>query len=112
MVFNMLAVLSQFEREQIGERTKMAMHHLRTQGRRISGRVPYGFALHSDGETLVSLPDEQKAIRLMQTLRSQGRSLRAIVSHLENKGIRPKTGRAWTPATVLGILRRSAKLTA
>jgi site-specific DNA recombinase len=111
LMLHLMTVLSQFERELIGERTRTAMAHLRGQNRRISGRVPYGFALDPDGETLVPLSAEQKAIRLMQTLRHQGASLRGIAAHLEKRGIRPKNGRTWTAATIAGILRRSAKLT-
>ncbi len=109
LMLHLMTVLSQFERELIGERTRTAMAHLRGQNRRISGRVPYGFAL--DGETLVPIPVEQATIAEMQTLRAQGCSLRAIVAHLEQRGIHPKTGRTWTAATVAGILSRTAKLT-
>ena len=44
MVFRMLAVLAEFERDQLAERTRAAMQHLRGQGRRISRHLPYGFA--------------------------------------------------------------------
>ncbi len=49
MVFQMLAVLAEFERNQISERTKAAMAHMRSQGR-FTGQVPFGFDLHSDGK--------------------------------------------------------------
>ncbi len=111
LMLHLMTVLSQFERELIGERTRTAMAHLRGQGRRISGRVPYGFTLSADGETLAPVPSEQAVIAEMQALREQGLSLRAIAAHLEERGIRPKSGRNWTPATVAGILRR-ARLTA
>ena len=110
LMLHLMTVLSQFERELIGERTRTAMAHLRGQNRRISGRVPYGYALDSDGETLVHLPAEQKTIRLMQTLRHKGASLRGIAAHLEKRGIQPKNGRTWTPATISGILRRTERL--
>lgn len=108
LMLHLMTVLSQFERELIGERTKTAMAHLRGQNRRISGRVPYGFALSGDGETLTPVPAEQAAIAEMQGLRAKGRSLREIVAQLEQRGIHTKTGRTWTPATVAGILRRAS----
>src|SRR6185295_927090 len=43
MVFRMLAVLAEFERDQIAERTKGALSHMRNQGKRISGKIPYGY---------------------------------------------------------------------
>jgi site-specific DNA recombinase len=48
MVFRMLAVLAEFERDQISERTTMAMAHKRSQGHRISGQVPYGTGVYTE----------------------------------------------------------------
>jgi site-specific DNA recombinase len=45
MVFRMLSTLNEFERDQLAERTESAMAHLRRNGRRISGRVPFGYDL-------------------------------------------------------------------
>jgi len=52
MVFRMLAVLAEFERDQISERTTMAMAHKRSQGQRISRHIPYGMQLATDGTHL------------------------------------------------------------
>ena len=43
MVFRMLAVLSEFERDVISERTSMAMVHLRNSGKYTGGFEPYGY---------------------------------------------------------------------
>jgi DNA invertase Pin-like site-specific DNA recombinase len=48
MIFRMLAVLAQFERDLISERTTSAMSHLRQSGRRISGRVLSLTANHTE----------------------------------------------------------------
>jgi site-specific DNA recombinase len=110
MVFNMLAVLSQFEREQIGERTRTAMSHLRRQNRRISGQIPYGYALAADGATLVEVPAEQGVIGRICDLHSDGHSLRGIAADLAAHGILSKTGRAWTAPVIRGIIRRAEGL--
>jgi DNA invertase Pin-like site-specific DNA recombinase len=60
MVFRMLAVLSEFEADLVAERTKGALGHLRNQGKRISGRIPFGFDLSPDGETLSLNTREQQ----------------------------------------------------
>lgn len=103
MVFRMLAVLSEFERDQVSERTRAAMQFIRKQGRR-AGRVPFGYDLASDGHTLTANAHEQEAIALMKVLREEGHSLREIVSALETQGIRPKTGQAWHASSVRAIL--------
>jgi DNA invertase Pin-like site-specific DNA recombinase len=108
MVFRMLAVLSEFERDQIAERVTMAMAHKRTKSERISGRIPYGYRLDDDGTTLVAVVDEQKVLTVITTLRSEGRSLRAIADELNERGIATKTGSDWKHSTVQSILSRNA----
>jgi len=39
MVFRMLAVMSEFERDLVSERTRLAMAHLKKLGKRISGKI-------------------------------------------------------------------------
>ena len=51
--YSLLAALAQLERDQIAERTTVAMSHLRRQGRRISRAIPFGFDLADDGKTLL-----------------------------------------------------------
>ena len=63
MVFRMLAVLAEFERDQVSERTRAAMAHLRSSRRRFSRYPPYGWDLDRKGETLVANRAEQAVIR-------------------------------------------------
>jgi site-specific DNA recombinase len=110
MVFRMLAVLAEFERDQIKERTSAAMGHLRRKGVRISHKVPFGYDLANDGKTLVANSAEQAAIALMVQLRAAGRSLRETAAELEMRGIRTKAGGAWDHSAVRKILARSGKI--
>ena len=93
MVFRMLAVLAEFERDQISERTTMAMAHKRSQGHRISGQVPYGTRLASDGKMLEPEPSEQATIVQVKELRSAGLSIRKIVAELAQNGVVGRTGK-------------------
>jgi DNA invertase Pin-like site-specific DNA recombinase len=43
MLFRLLAVLSEFERDVVAERTSMAMRHLQASGHYIGGGTPFGF---------------------------------------------------------------------
>jgi site-specific DNA recombinase len=107
MVFRMLAVLAEFERDQISERTKGAMSHLRKQRKRISGVLPYGWDLGEDGESLIPNPREQEGLRFIQGLRASGLGRRRIAAALTLEGILTKRGRAiWTPQCVGRIVRR------
>lgn len=110
MLFRLLAVLSEFERDVIAERTKGALSHMRNQGKRISGRLPYGYDLASDGENLVTNTQEQEGLRLILALRKSGKGRRRIAAALSKQGIATKTGTAWSPQAVGAILKREVKM--
>ena len=108
MIFRMLAVLAEFERDLISERTITALAHKRQLGKR-TGTVPYGYDLHHDQESLVPNPDEQRIIDWMVELRSEGMSLRKIAARLTTKNIPTKSGNAeWTHTAVNRIVTRVA----
>ena len=111
MVFRMLAVLAEFERDLCSERTTSALAFKRRQGLRISGKIPYGFRLEAG--QLVAVEDEQAAVRLMVKLRADGLSLRAIAEEMERREIKRQNGsHVWPSNVVLMILRRAEKLAA
>ncbi|MFN8710444.1 MAG: recombinase family protein, partial [Planctomyces sp.] len=106
MVFQMLAVLAEFERNQISERTTAAMAHMRNEGKFL-GQVPFGFDLMADGENLRENPKELEVIHMMRKLRANGYSLRQIAAELNLQSIRTKSGRTkWSHTTVKSVLSR------
>lgn len=106
MVFRILAVLAEFERDLISERTTAAMGHLRSQNRRISGVIPFGFSLGDDGATLVPIEGEQRIISNMRRLYQSGRSLNGIARDLNDRRVPSKAGGRWYAKTVAGVLKR------
>lgn len=102
----MLAVLAEFERGQVAERTRSALSHLRNQGKRISGTIPYGHDLSSDGETLVPNLAEQEGLRFILALQAEGKGRRKIAMALMVAGIPTKTGAPWSPQAVGSTIRR------
>lgn len=106
LVLNILASVSQWEREAIGERTTAALSHKAERGERV-GEIPFGYTVAEDGVVLVEDPDEQAAIDLVRTFRSQGLSIRAIAAELTARGV-PGRGVRWHPTTVARLLRRAA----
>jgi len=108
MVFRMLAVLSEFERDQVSERTRFALAHKRKNGEKTGGDVPFGYRM--EAEHLVEDAAEQKAVRLILDLRRKGYALRAICRELEAEGHRTKTGKlSWHPQVVKAIILRLEK---
>jgi DNA invertase Pin-like site-specific DNA recombinase len=99
----MMAVLAEFERDQISERTKTALAFKKSKGQRV-GTLPFGFDLAEDGETLLRNPKEQKAISLILKLSKEGFSLRKIKGNLERQGIDTKQGKTWSPKVIRSII--------
>ena len=92
MVFRMLAVLAEFERDQISERTASAMQFKKTKGERV-GAVPYGYDLAADGVALVANAAEQAVIQQARELKASGLSLRAVATELNKRGFNARNGK-------------------
>ena len=107
MVFRMLAVLAEFERDLVSERTKAALGHMRANGQRV-GSVPYGFDVADDGTTLIENPAEQAVIADIRAMRARGKKLKQIAAALTDRGVPTKTGRSarWGHQAVARILAR------
>jgi len=107
MVFRMLAVLSEFERDQISERTRAALAYKRGRSEKTGGDVPFGYAARAG--RLMPKVREQKAIQDMIRRRAAGESLRAIGAALESAGVRRRGGASsWHPEAVRRVLQREA----
>ncbi|QDV27376.1 recombinase family protein [Aureliella helgolandensis] len=108
MIFRMLAVMAEFEKDQVSERTRFAMAHKKSKGERV-GTIPYGYDLKGDGVNLVENSSEQEVIGLMASLRNSGRSYRAIAAELESRGVLTKSGKSnWDHKTVSNIVKATA----
>jgi len=99
LVLNVMASVSQWEREAIGERTRDAMRHKRSMGQRV-GTVPFGYKLGPDGRQLVACAAEQRVVSLLRELRAAGYTLAAIAAELNRQGYQTRRGTAWQVRTV------------
>lgn len=118
MVFRMLAVLAEFERDLIRERTRDALQHKIRRGERC-GKVRFGSVLDSadprrsrktgSPAALAPCPGEAEAVALMKQLEAEGWSLRRIAAELDRRGIPTKEGRpGWHHSSIKRILARTA----
>jgi len=109
MIFRLLAVLSEFEKDTVSERTSMAMRHLKGQGRYLGGRTPIGWA--KDGDKIAPVETEQASVNLAFQMRREGQSLREISAALDGMGMRNRVGNAYAPVQIQRMLRgREASL--
>jgi site-specific DNA recombinase len=90
LMMNLLASVSQWEREVIGERTRDAMQHLKS-----SGKV-YSRPVVDDADTLAHI----------HTMRASGSTYQEIADELTAAGVPTVRGGRWQAATILGIVRR------
>jgi site-specific DNA recombinase len=101
MVFRLLAVMAEFERDLVSERTSTALQHKKAKGGRV-GSIPYGKQLSGDGKSLDDNPGEQEVIRLVKLLRAGRMSYPKIAQELTTRDMTPR-GKAWHPQTVKNI---------
>lgn len=107
LFFRLMAILAEFERELIVERTKAALDHKRSRNERL-GKIPYGYRLAEDGKTLEPDEDERQVLTLICRYREDGLSLRAISSQLAHRGIFAKSGQPFAPSTLKAIIEAQA----
>jgi len=107
LVLNILASVSQWEREIIAERTRDVMRHKQKQGEYIGGHIPYGFDV-INGELVANLL-EQQVIRQAQTLYANGLSLRKVSATLHQRGFQARTGAVFHPGQIQRMIAAGGK---
>jgi site-specific DNA recombinase len=90
LMMNLLASVSQWEREVIGERTKDAMQELKASGRTYS-RTVY---------------EDRNIIGYLKAESSSGRSYRELAAELNSRGIQTARGGTWVASTVRNLVLR------
>jgi len=89
-----MAGAAELERNQVGERTSLALRHMAAMGQYTGGRAPFGFKL-GDGGNLLADAQEKAALAEARRLRQEGLSLRAVARELEERGFVSRAGRAF-----------------
>jgi hypothetical protein len=87
-------LVSQWEREAIGERARDALRHKRGNGERV-GNIQFGYRLSADGYHVEPDSAEQAVVRAIRKLRSRGLTLRDIAATLNSHGHRTRRGSQW-----------------
>ena len=104
LVITIMAAVSQWEREAIGERTRDALRFKRDQGERV-GNIAFGSRLAEDGQHLEPDPAEQAAMAEIRRLHSQGATMRGIAADLNRQAFRTRSGTHWRLESVARVLK-------
>ena len=108
LVLNVLTSVAQWEREECGERTALALDSRARRGEIKGGAAPLGkqwneAKKHEENE------QEARAVKLIRELRETGLSMRAIVEELNSRGVPvARKGNKWHLTTVHRVLSRVA----
>ena len=106
MMFQMLAVLAEFERNLVAERTTNALQHKKATNQKYTNITPHGFEA-IEGR-LVQVQAEAAVVAEIQAARASGNTLQSIAASLNGRGIPTKTGKTWQPATIHLLMKRTA----
>jgi DNA invertase Pin-like site-specific DNA recombinase len=99
---------AEYERALIAARTRAALQAKRRKGERISGIIPFGFRLASNGKTLQADDHEQATMAAIRALRAAGTSMRGVADELNRRAIRTRSGTPWRFEYVRNVLRQAA----
>ncbi|HEY3281567.1 MAG TPA: recombinase family protein [Armatimonadota bacterium] len=118
LLFGMQAIIADYERLQILERTTRGMRHIARQGRlpKLCEAYGYRFVTKRMAEadpslcpgTLLVMEEQAAVVRRIYDLCCSGASLRGIATVLNDEGIPTKQGKRWNPAVLRCILRNPA----
>ena len=105
MLVNMIGVISQWEREAIGERTATSLRYKRASGMKYNGQPLYGYA-HVVGR-LEPMEDEQGIVERIVGLRTSGETYSGIATKLNEEKIHTRSGGVWFPQQVKRVIQNS-----
>ncbi|WP_043366653.1 recombinase family protein [Belnapia sp. F-4-1] len=108
LMLHMLSAFAEHEQRQISFRTKAALAAAKARGVKLGGPNPAAAAARGRAAlNMKEAPTRSIALPIIQQMRGEGASLRAIAAALVTKGVPPLRGQTWHPETIRKILLSS-----
>lgn len=118
---HMLAAFAEFEREMIASRMAETRAYLKKHGRRIAGKVPYGYDTDPVTKQLVRNRSETRHVRAIFRRAAKGQTPSQIAKRINHLGWRTKQwtsrrtgqlmgGGRWTARQMISVLRNPVYL--
>lgn len=107
LLFGIMAVYADFERERIKERADIGRKGKKARGGHIGGEPPYGYLIEGSGtEAMLRInPVEQGVIEIIRDAYSRIGTYNGVAVWLNDRGIRAREG-IWYARQVLRIIQR------
>lgn len=122
VIYKIMAVIAEFEREMINERTSSAMLRHQRNGRQMSRWCPFGWKPGKietrldprSGERkkmrmMVPDPEQQETIRMIMEARNRGMGIRQVAKMLDEMGRKPARAEKWHQQQIAEIERRERR---
>ena len=106
LVINIMASVSQWEREIISERTSAALQELRAQGRS-TGQAPFGFKATEDGDLVENEGEQQVLTRIQELREREGASWQSVADTLTAEGFRTRKGGGFSRQGLHHVAKRA-----
>ncbi|MDR1753417.1 MAG: recombinase family protein [Eubacterium sp.] len=107
LINGMFELLDEYERISIALKLARGRSTKANKGNKPAGVVPYGYAYSQDKKSIVTANEEAETVKRLFTLAQKGYSIQKIVDTLNSERIITKQGKAWTKATIHGMLRNN-----
>jgi DNA invertase Pin-like site-specific DNA recombinase len=104
LIRQVLGAVNEYERSMISLRLRAGRLRKAQNGGYPGGKIKFGYK-GVDG-VLVPDPKEQRTQQRIETLRSEGKTLREIAKVLNREGRKPRTASVWHPGTLGPIIKR------
>jgi site-specific DNA recombinase len=105
LMSNIIAAASEFQQDLTRERLAEARAGLKQKGRRVAGRVPYGYVTDRNSKQLIIDPTDAKRVREIFELAVSGKRPQEIADYANGLGwLKGRTRGTWTARQVLKML--------
>lgn len=98
------AAIAEVERGTITARTSGGRTIKASRGGYSGGKAPYGYKADKNIKGLVVVPEEAEIVRLIHSMKRNGRTYQQIIDHLNAIGAKTRKGGAWQISTIQSIL--------